>query len=96
MVENTTMLLGNLVIMIIKLSTNMGKKLGDYNNKIFYQHGKKNFVIPVKPACNSHPWDPKIVAVVHRWPLFRGFPIKVAIEFDLAGLRVTVVTGLTV
>jgi hypothetical protein len=41
MVENTTMLLGNLVIMIIKLSTNMGKKLGDYNNTIFYQHGKK-------------------------------------------------------
>jgi hypothetical protein len=26
----------------------------------------------VKPVYNNHPWDPKIVAVVDRWPLFRG------------------------
>ena len=70
-----------MVIMIIKLSTNMGEK---------------DLVITVKSAYNSHPWCPEIVAVVHRCPLLRGFSIKVAIEFDLAGLRVTVVTGLTV
>ena len=26
----------------------------------------------VKPVYNDHPWDPKIVAVVDRWSLFRG------------------------
>ncbi len=26
----------------------------------------------VKPVYNNHPWDPKIVAVVDRWSLFRG------------------------
>jgi hypothetical protein len=45
----------------------------------------------VKPAYNGHPWDPKIVAVVHRWVLFRDCSIKIDIEFDLAGLRLAVV-----
>ncbi len=45
----------------------------------------------VKPVYNAHPWDPKILAVVDRWPLFRGFSIKIAIVFDLAGLRLAVV-----
>jgi hypothetical protein len=45
----------------------------------------------VNPVYNGHPWDPKIVAVVHRWPLFRGFLIKIAIEFDLVRLRLAVV-----
>ena len=40
----------------------------------------------VKPAYNDHPWEPQIVAGVKRWPLFRGFSIKIAIEFDLVGL----------
>ncbi len=26
----------------------------------------------VKPVYNDHPWDPKVVAVVGRWSLFRG------------------------
>ncbi len=26
----------------------------------------------VKPVYNDHPWDPKTVAVVDRWLLFRG------------------------
>ena len=26
----------------------------------------------VKPVYNDHPWDPKVVAVVDRWLLFRG------------------------
>ncbi len=26
----------------------------------------------VKPVYNDHRWDPKIVAVVNRWSLFRG------------------------
>jgi hypothetical protein len=45
----------------------------------------------VKPVYNGHPWDPKIVAVVHRWPLFRGFSNKIPIKFDLAGLRLAAV-----
>jgi hypothetical protein len=40
---------------------------------------------------NGHHWDLKIVAVVDRWPLFRGFSIKVAIKFNLAVLRLAVV-----
>ncbi len=31
------------------------------------------------------------MAVVHRWILFRGFSIKIAIKFDLARLRLAVV-----
>ncbi len=30
------------------------------------------FVNTVKPVYNDHPRDPKFVAVVDRWPLFRG------------------------
>jgi hypothetical protein len=41
----------------------------------------------VKPVYNCHPWDLKIVAIVCWRLLFRGF----SIEFDLAGLRLTVV-----
>jgi hypothetical protein len=26
----------------------------------------------VKPEHSGHPWDPKKLAVVHRWPLFGG------------------------
>jgi hypothetical protein len=29
-------------------------------------------VSTVTPVYNNHPWDPKIVAVVDRWSLFRG------------------------
>jgi hypothetical protein len=29
-------------------------------------------IYTVKPVYNGHPWDPKIEAVVDRWPLFRG------------------------
>jgi hypothetical protein len=35
-------------------------------NLYFYQHGT------VKPVNNDHPWDPKIVAIVDMWSLFRG------------------------
>ena len=48
----------------------------------------KSTVIPV---YNGHPWDPKIVAAVHRWALFRGFSIKIDIEFYLAVVRLAVV-----
>jgi hypothetical protein len=30
----------------------------------------------VRPVYNGHPWDPKIEAVVDRWPLFRGVYYK--------------------
>ncbi len=30
------------------------------------------FCSTVKPVYNGHPWDPKIEAVVDRWPLFKG------------------------
>ncbi len=29
-----------------------------------------------KPVYNDHPWDPKIVAVVDKWSLFRGYLSK--------------------
>jgi hypothetical protein len=45
----------------------------------------------VKPAYNDHPWDSQKVAVVHRWLLYRGLSMKIAIEFGLAGLRLAVV-----
>jgi len=32
----------------------------------------KWFKCTVKPVYNGHPWDPKIMAVVDRWSLFRG------------------------
>ena len=50
-----------------------------------------NFSSTVKPVYNGHPCDPRIVTVVQRWPLFRGFSIKIAIKFDFAGLRLAVV-----
>ena len=28
----------------------------------------------VKPVYSDHPWDSIKVAVVQRWPLFRGYP----------------------
>ncbi len=30
------------------------------------------FLGTVKPEHSGHPWDPKKLAVVHRWPLFGG------------------------
>ena len=53
---------------------------------------KKILIGPtVKPVYNNHPWDSKIVAIVHKWSPFRGFSIKIAIGFSLAGLRGAVV-----
>jgi hypothetical protein len=45
----------------------------------------------VKPVYEGHPWDSKIVAVVHEWQLLRGFSTKIAIKFDLDGPRLAVV-----
>ncbi len=45
----------------------------------------------LKPVNNGHPWDPKILAIVDRWQQLRGFSIKIAIAFDLVGLRLAVV-----
>ncbi len=28
--------------------------------------------ITIKPVYNNYPWCTEIVAVVHKWPLFRG------------------------
>ncbi len=36
------------------------------------KRNKRNKRHTVKPVYNGHPWDPKIEAVVDRWPLFRG------------------------
>jgi hypothetical protein len=37
----------------------------------------------VKPVSNDHPWDPKIVAVVDRWLLFRGHLCDKSLKWDL-------------
>jgi hypothetical protein len=44
--------------------------------------------ITFKPVYNGHPWDPKKVAIVHRWFFCRGFSIKIGIKISLAGLIV--------
>jgi hypothetical protein len=38
--------------------------------------------LAVKPVYNNHPWDPKKVAVVHRWLFCRGFSIKIGINIS--------------
>jgi hypothetical protein len=55
------------------------------------QEERRFYQSTVKPVYNGHPWDPEIVAVLHRWLLFRRFSIKSAFKFDLAGLRLAVV-----
>jgi len=37
----------------------------------------------VKPVYNDHPWDPKIVAVVDSWSLFRGHLCCKSLIWDL-------------
>ena len=40
------------------------------------------FQSTVKPVYKNHPWDPKKVAVVHRWSFCRGFSIKIGIKIS--------------
>jgi len=40
-------------------------------------------LITVKPVYNDHPRDPKIVAVVDRWSLFRGHLCSKSLKWDL-------------
>ena len=47
-------------------------------------------VINVKPVYNDHPWDPKIVAVVGRWSLFRG---HICYKIQNWDLKMVVVEG---
>ena len=39
-------------------------------------------IITVKFVCNDHPWDPKTVAAVVRWLLFRGHLYSKSSERD--------------
>ena len=70
------------------------------NNKVFFTHCIKiyrdwsKYVIYSQPVYNSYPWDPKKVAVAHRWFLCRGFSIKINIKISLAGLCLAVVDRL--
>ena len=48
------------------------------------------FEITVKPVYNDHPWDPKIVAAVDRWSLFRGHLCYKRTNWDL---KIVVVVG---
>ncbi len=61
--------------------------------------------ITVKPVYNDHPWDPKIMAVIHSWSLFRGHlynksskgDLKLVVVGDRLSLfGVAVSSGLTV
>ena len=49
------------------------------------------YIYTVKPVYNGHPWDPQKAAVVYRWPLCRGFSMKIAMYLGLAGFRPAVV-----
>ncbi len=42
-----------------------------------------SFLNTVKLVYNDHPWDPKIVAVVDRWSLFRGHLCNKGSKWDL-------------
>jgi len=44
---------------------------------------KKININTVKPVYNDHPRDPKIVAVVDRWSLFRGHLCQKKLNLDL-------------
>jgi hypothetical protein len=35
---------------------------------------------------NGHPWDSKKVAVVQKWPLFRGWSLKIIINIKKLGI----------
>jgi hypothetical protein len=48
------------------------------------------FATTVKLVYNDHPWDPKIVAVVDRWSLFRGHLCNKSPKWDL---KMVVVRG---
>ncbi len=37
----------------------------------------------IKSVYKDHPWDPKIVAVVDRWSLFRGHLCNKSAKWDL-------------
>ncbi len=37
----------------------------------------------VKPVYNDHPWDQKIVAVVDKWSLFRGYLCNKSSKYGL-------------
>jgi hypothetical protein len=50
-------------------------------NKNESNYGK--IACTVKPVYNGHPWDPKIVAVVHMWLLLRGFQSKLLFLLNL-------------
>jgi len=41
--------------------------------------------LTVKPVYNGHPWDSKKVAFVQKWPLFRGWSLKIIINIDHTG-----------
>ncbi len=55
---------------------------------ILYNFSNKS---TVKPVYNDHPWDPQKVAVVQRWSVFGGFPIKIGIKICLPGFSLAVV-----
>ncbi len=42
--------------------------------------------LTVKPVYNGHPWDSKKVAVVQKWPLFRGWSLKIIINIKKLGI----------
>ena len=54
----------------------------------------------VKPVYNDHPRDPEFVAVVDRWPLFRGSfmlcKLKLGLQNAVRCRQVVVSSGLTV
>ncbi len=50
----------------------MNQELGIkwFEKRISYH--RYRFINTVKPEHSGHPWDPKKLAVVNRWPLFGG------------------------
>jgi hypothetical protein len=65
------------------------KKNRQKNSFIFKKINSK--IITVKLVCNNQPWDSKKLAVVKKWPLFKGCSSKFSLSFGKLGIRPVVV-----
>jgi hypothetical protein len=57
--------------------------LSGFGNSVLQKKNVSIHLSTVKPVYNGHPRDPKILAVVQRWPVFGSFSIKIGIKISL-------------
>jgi hypothetical protein len=69
--------------------TNKKKENSPKNSFIFKKINPQ--IKTVKPVYNNQPWDSKKLAIVKKWPLFKGCPSKFTLSFGKLGIRPVVV-----